>query len=104
MKELFPVEIQENFVQTLWIKRHKKTKIIYWVALFSEYESDSSYKQRISEHYPHHILIWCGLLLISMLGGFVRACILRLGFSTALSLSITQTFFGTAKGLMIKYA
>ena len=33
MKQLFPAGIQENSVQTLWVKRHTKTKIIYIIII-----------------------------------------------------------------------
>ncbi|MDR0230943.1 MAG: HlyD family efflux transporter periplasmic adaptor subunit [Dysgonamonadaceae bacterium] len=35
MKQLFPVEIVENSVQTHWTKRHSKSKIIYFIIIVS---------------------------------------------------------------------
>jgi len=35
MKQLFPVEIVENTVQTHWTRRHSKSKIIYFIIIIS---------------------------------------------------------------------
>lgn len=35
MKQIFPVEIQENSVHTLWVRRHTRTKIIYLVIILA---------------------------------------------------------------------
>lgn len=33
MKTLFPIEIQQNSIQSLWVKRGKRTQIIYLVII-----------------------------------------------------------------------
>ncbi len=35
MKQIFPVEIPENSVHTLWVRRHTRTKVIYLVIILT---------------------------------------------------------------------